>query len=298
MPDQDAMNASRPAGSPEQSTVDNPDAGTTAQTADLTGVAEPDHGSPADEVHPNEARDPNSTTYADPAAVRDSEVAEDSFAMRDSDVAGDSDAVRDPDSVTDPQAIRESHPVHDPDSSTDPDTIRDPRLDLEPDVESRDPSEVRHAQEHPATADGAAAQAVPSQRAASPDDSSSEASPDASSTVDRSGDATTNAEPQAPVELAPGDVQAPSVAGAWTDDEAESLRERWRDLQARFVDDPHGTAAAADDLIGEAVENLTAALAEQRQQLGSWRAHGDLDTERLRVVVTGYREFLDRVLTV
>ena len=101
-----------------------------------------------------------------------------------------------------------------------------------------------------------------------------------------------------PAELAPGDVPGPRPAALWAGEDREAIRERWRELQARFVDDPHAATAAADDLIGEAVESLTAALAEQRGQLGAWRAGGDFDTERLRVAVTGYRDFLDRVLSI
>jgi hypothetical protein len=99
-------------------------------------------------------------------------------------------------------------------------------------------------------------------------------------------------------ELAPGDVPAPPSTTLWAGEDGEALRERWRELQSRFVDDPRGAAAAADDLIGEAVDSITQELAAQRRQLGEWRAGGDFDTERLRVAVTGYRDFLDRVLSI
>lgn len=99
-------------------------------------------------------------------------------------------------------------------------------------------------------------------------------------------------------ELAPGDVPAPQSTTLWAGEDGEALRERWREVQARFVDDPRGAAAAADDLIGEAVDSITQELAEQRRQLGEWRAGGDSDTERLRVAITGYRDFLDRVLSI
>jgi len=104
--------------------------------------------------------------------------------------------------------------------------------------------------------------------------------------------------PDNAAELAPGDVPAPESTTLWAGEDSEALRERWREVQARFVDDPRGAAASADDLIGEVVESVTGALAAQRQQLGQWRAGGDFDTERLRVAVTGYRDFLDRVLSI
>src|SRR5262245_31682600 len=104
--------------------------------------------------------------------------------------------------------------------------------------------------------------------------------------------------PDTPAELGPGDVAAPQATTLWAGEDSDALRERWRGLQSRFVDDPHGAAAAADDLVGQAVESITEALATQRRQLGEWRAGGELDTERLRVAVKGYRDFLDRVLSI
>jgi hypothetical protein len=97
-------------------------------------------------------------------------------------------------------------------------------------------------------------------------------------------------------QLSPGDVEVAPVAELWPAASAEGLRERWRDLQLRFVDDPHGAATEADSLVGEVVETLTAALATQRADLSSWRSAGNGDTEQLRVAVQRYREFLDRVL--
>jgi hypothetical protein len=118
------------------------------------------------------------------------------------------------------------------------------------------------------------------------------------STPDGAPTATQEPGPGDAAELAPGDVPAPPTTTLWAGEDNEALRERWREVQSRFVDDPHGAAAAADDLIGEAVDSITQALAEQRRQLGQWRAGGDFDTERLRVAVTGYRDFLDRVLSI
>jgi hypothetical protein len=97
-------------------------------------------------------------------------------------------------------------------------------------------------------------------------------------------------------ELSPGDVAIDPVAALWPAEAAEALRERWRDLQLRFVDDPHNAAAEADFLVGEAIETLTGSLASLRGDLAHWRSEGGGDTERLRVAVRGYRGFLDRIL--
>jgi hypothetical protein len=101
---------------------------------------------------------------------------------------------------------------------------------------------------------------------------------------------------EAVAELSPGDVAIDPVAALWPAEAAEALRERWRDLQLRFVDDPHNAAAEADFLVGEAIETLTSSLASLRGDLANWRSEGGGDTERLRVAVQGYRGFLDRIL--
>jgi len=98
------------------------------------------------------------------------------------------------------------------------------------------------------------------------------------------------------VELSPGDVAREPVADLWPAHAAEALRERWRDLQLRFVEDPHNVAAEADFLVGEAIETLTGSLASLRADLSDWRYEGAGDTERLRVAVRRYHEFLNRIL--
>ncbi|WP_433323702.1 hypothetical protein [Spirillospora sp. CA-294931] len=79
---------------------------------------------------------------------------------------------------------------------------------------------------------------------------------------------------------------------------ADRLRQRWREVQSGFVDDPGEAVRRADALTGEAVEAIAEALNAQRRELDS-RARtgsGEPDTERLRQTLRAYREFLDRVL--
>ncbi|WBB49414.1 hypothetical protein O3597_02565 [Verrucosispora sp. WMMA2044] len=88
-------------------------------------------------------------------------------------------------------------------------------------------------------------------------------------------------------------------AGAATlfdDATAQGFRDRWRDVQLRFVDDPRAAAGEAQSLVEEAMEALSAALAAHRDKLGGWQEAGSSDTEQLRVAVREYRDFLDRVL--
>lgn len=91
-------------------------------------------------------------------------------------------------------------------------------------------------------------------------------------------------QPDQPAKAGP----APFFPAADTD----ALRERWRDVQLRFVDDPKGATAEAAGLVDEAVDKLTAALRDQRGSL----AKGTDDTEALRVELRSYRDILDRLL--
>lgn len=104
------------------------------------------------------------------------------------------------------------------------------------------------------------------------------------------------AEPGPGDDAAPGEGAVEEVAELWPPGAAAALRQRWQDLQLRFVDDPHNAAAEADFLVGSAVETLTASLAALRTDLSGWRERGSGDTEQLRVAVRRYREFLDRIL--
>jgi hypothetical protein len=85
---------------------------------------------------------------------------------------------------------------------------------------------------------------------------------------------------------------SPSI---FTEDAARGFRDRWRDVQLRFVDDPRGAATEAQELAEEAVESLTTMLATRKKELGGWR-DGEAETERLREVVRHYRDLLDRLL--
>ena len=77
----------------------------------------------------------------------------------------------------------------------------------------------------------------------------------------------------------------------FADDVADQLRNRWRELQADFVDDPERAVRAADDVVEEMMKTIT----ERRQRLtGEWQGH--TDTEELRQALRGYRSFFDTLL--
>ncbi|MGW3789394.1 hypothetical protein ACWD5Z_32855 [Micromonospora chokoriensis] len=93
-----------------------------------------------------------------------------------------------------------------------------------------------------------------------------------------------------------GSTVATAAATLLDTDTAQGFRDRWRDVQLRFVDDPHAAAGEAQSLVEEAIQALSSALAAQKNTLGGWQDAGSADTEQLRMAVRNYRDFLDRVL--
>jgi hypothetical protein len=94
----------------------------------------------------------------------------------------------------------------------------------------------------------------------------------------------------------PGDVRAEPQVELWPGGSAEGLRNRWRELQLLFVDDPQAAVAGADAVLAETIETLTGALQAARTDLSGWRNTRESDTEGLRQAVQRYRSVLDRVL--
>ena len=80
--------------------------------------------------------------------------------------------------------------------------------------------------------------------------------------------------------------------------DADRFRERWQTLQAGFVDQPREMVEEADSLVAELMQQLTAGFDERRTSLEEQWEHGnDVSTEDLRVTLTRYRSFFDRLLS-
>jgi hypothetical protein len=79
--------------------------------------------------------------------------------------------------------------------------------------------------------------------------------------------------------------------------DADEFRGRWNDLQTDFVDHPREVVEQADELVDELMKRLSAQFAEERSRLeGQWDRDEDVSTEELRVALTRYRSFFERLL--
>jgi hypothetical protein len=79
--------------------------------------------------------------------------------------------------------------------------------------------------------------------------------------------------------------------------DASHFRERWSDLQAHFVDAPREAVQGADALVAELMQHLAKTFARERDSLEQqWTRGQDVSTEDLRVALTRYRSFFDRLL--
>jgi hypothetical protein len=77
--------------------------------------------------------------------------------------------------------------------------------------------------------------------------------------------------------------------------DAESIRNRFLDLQAGFVDEPRQAVEEAGRFIEELVQQVIDALQAQRGQLQAPVAD-EASTEDLRLSLRAYRQFVDRLL--
>jgi len=81
--------------------------------------------------------------------------------------------------------------------------------------------------------------------------------------------------------------------------ELESLRNRWKEVQTAFVDEPRRAVEQADGLVASAMNRLAEVFAEERSKLEKQWDRGDtVSTEDLRVALQRYRTFFHRLLSV
>ena len=76
----------------------------------------------------------------------------------------------------------------------------------------------------------------------------------------------------------------PTTAEGMTQSELTGYRDRFADLQARFIDDPKGATDQAGSLLKEAVDRLMESMSK------------GTDTERMRVGMQRYRHALETIV--
>lgn len=82
-------------------------------------------------------------------------------------------------------------------------------------------------------------------------------------------------------------------------DESERFTDRWQEIQTSFVDRPRDAVADADALVADLMQRLATSFSQERERLeAQWDRGDDVSTEDLRIALTRYRSFFDRLLSV
>jgi hypothetical protein len=80
-------------------------------------------------------------------------------------------------------------------------------------------------------------------------------------------------------------------------DELQSFRSHWSDVQTSFVDEPRKAVELADDLVANVIKRVAEQFASEREELEKqWDRGAQVDTEDLRQAFKRYRAFFDRLL--
>jgi hypothetical protein len=81
-------------------------------------------------------------------------------------------------------------------------------------------------------------------------------------------------------------------------DAAGKYQGRWQRIQTGFVDEPRNAVREADALVAELMQELAAGFSQARETLeAQWDSGDDVSTEDLRVALTRYRSFFERLLS-
>jgi hypothetical protein len=79
--------------------------------------------------------------------------------------------------------------------------------------------------------------------------------------------------------------------------EAQRFSDDWKAVQGNFVDKPREAVERADRLVADLMQRLASGFSETRASLEQqWEGHEDISTEDLRVALTRYRTFFERLL--
>jgi hypothetical protein len=84
----------------------------------------------------------------------------------------------------------------------------------------------------------------------------------------------------------------------FANEQSERFTTRWQEIQISFVDQPRDAVAEADSLVADLMQRLAASFSQERERLeAQWDRGDDVSTEDLRVALTRYRSFFDRLLS-
>jgi len=117
-------------------------------------------------------------------------------------------------------------------------------------------------------------------------------------TDDIAGTAKPNSEVSSEVEQREGSADA-NLEPLFAADVERDFRTRWRDIQSGFVDEPRSAVERADALVAQLMQRLAQSFSEQRKNLEKqWEESEKVSTEELRVALTRYRSFFERLLSI
>lgn len=81
-------------------------------------------------------------------------------------------------------------------------------------------------------------------------------------------------------------------------EQTSQFEQRWQQIQISFVDQPQQAVEQADTLVAELMRQLASSFSETRSQLEEqWASGGEASTEDLRIALTRYRSFFQRLLS-
>ncbi|MEU6072090.1 hypothetical protein ABZ864_48650 [Streptomyces sp. NPDC047082] len=120
-------------------------------------------------------------------------------------------------------------------------------------------------------------------------------SSDSDATADTTGSPGTTDAPGMPDTSDSSVDEAPQLL---TQGEDRDFRNRWQEIQNKFVDDPREAVHDADTLVADVMQTLATTFAQHKKDLeDQWGQGKQVDTEELRRALRRYRSFFNRLLS-
>lgn len=98
---------------------------------------------------------------------------------------------------------------------------------------------------------------------------------------------------------ADANARPPSAEPLFDPMDADQYRKRWTSVQGEFVNEPRQAVQQADSLVADLMQKLATEFSSTRESLErQWDDSTDVSTEDLRIAMTRYRSFFERLLSV